>query len=340
MQPQRVRWGVLGTAHIAVSRVIPAMQQSDRCEVLAIASRELPRARAAAAQLGIPCALGSYEELLADPEIEAVYIPLPNHLHVPWSIRAVEAGKHVLCEKPIGLSASEVADLVVARDRAGVLVAEAFMVRTHPQWLAVRELIAEGRIGDLRAVTCEFSYFKTDPDNIRNRADFGGGGLMDIGCYAVNLSRWLFDAEPEEVIADADRDPELGIDRLMSGIMRFGTGHATFTCGTQLVPHQRMQIFGTTGRIEVEIPFNAPPDRAARIVVDDGRDLFGGGAEVIELPAVDQFTLQADRLADAIRGVHPVPVPLEDAIANMAVMDALARSADSRQWERPDAALG
>jgi predicted dehydrogenase len=330
-----VRWGILGTANIALSKVIPAMQRSERCEVLAIASRDLDRGRAAAAALGIPCAFGSYEALLADPEIEAVYVPLPNHLHVPWSIRAAEAGKHVLCEKPIALSATEVGDLVIARDKAGVLMGEAFMVRTHPQWLAVRELIAEGRIGDLRLVTCTFSYFKRDADNIRNREEYGGGGLMDIGCYAVNLSRWLFDEEPLEVIADVERDPDLRIDRLTSGMMRFPSGQATFTCATQLVPHQRMQIFGTTGRIEVEIPFNAPPDRATRIFVDDGRDTFGSGVELIELPVVDQYTLQADRFSEAIRGMHSIPVPLEDAIANMAVIDALFRSAETRCWQRP-----
>jgi predicted dehydrogenase len=335
-----VRWGILGTANIAVSKVIPAMQRGERCDVLAIASRDLDRGRAAAAALGIPCAFGSYDELLADPEIEAVYIPLPNHLHVPWSIRAAEAGKHVLCEKPIALSATEVGDLVIARDKAGVLMGEAFMVRTHPQWLAVRELIAEGRIGDLRLVTCTFSYFKRDANNIRNRDDYGGGGLMDIGCYAVNLSRWLFDEEPMEVIADVELDPDLRIDRLTSGMMRFPGGQATFTCATQLVPHQRMQIFGTTGRIEVEIPFNAPPDRATRIFVDDGRDVFGGGVESIELPVVDQYTLQADRFSEAIRGMHSIPVPLEDAIANMAVIDALFRSAETRCWQRPAEALG
>jgi predicted dehydrogenase len=330
-----VRWGVLGAANIALNKVIPAMQRGRASRIVAIASRDLAKARAAADRLGIPRAYGSYEELLADPDVEAVYNPLPNHLHVPWSIRAADAGKHVLCEKPIALSAAEARALLAARDRTGVQIGEAFMVRTHPQWERVRELIDADRIGELRVIVGHFSYYRRDFNDIRSRLDFGGGALMDIGCYPITLSRWLFDAEPLEVIAQIERDPDMQVDRLASGMLRFAAGQASFTCSGQLVPHQRMQIFGTRARIEVEIPFNAPPDSACRIYVDGGGDLAGRGRETIELPVVDQYTLQGDRFSDAIRGAGQVPVRLEDAIGNMAVIEALFRSADTRQWEIP-----
>lgn len=331
-----VRWGVLGAANIALAKVIPAMMRSATSRVVAIASRDESRATAAAKALGIPRAYGSYEALLADPEIDAIYNPLPNHLHVPWSIRAAEAGKHVLCEKPIALSAAEAARLRDARDRTGVLIGEAFMVRTHPQWLEARRLVESGSIGPLRLVSGHFSYFRRDARDIRSKLEFGGGALMDIGCYPITLARWLFGAEPVEVIAQIERDPEFGVDRLTSALMRFPGGQAAFACSGQLVPFQRMELFGTRGRIEVEIPFNAPPDRPCRILVDDGSALGGLAARAIELPVVDQYTLQADRFSDAIRGRGAVPVSVDDALANMAVIDALFRSAESGRWEAPD----
>ncbi|HSQ29569.1 MAG TPA: Gfo/Idh/MocA family oxidoreductase [Gemmatimonadaceae bacterium] len=332
-----VRWGVLGAANIAIEKVIPAMMRSARSRVVAIASRSEAKAIGAAKRLGIPRAHGSYEALIADPEIEAVYNPLPNHLHVPWSIRAAEAGKHVLCEKPIALSAAEATELRAARDRTGVLIGEAFMVRTHPQWLEARRIVESGRIGGLTLVSGHFSYFRRDANDIRSRPEFGGGALMDIGCYPITLARWLFGDEPVEVIAQIERDPEFGVDRLASALMRFPNGQATFACSGQLVPFQRMEIFGARGRIEVEIPFNAPPDRSCRIFVDDGGALGGLAAETIEFPAVDQYTLQADQFSEAIRGKTSVPVSIDDAVANMAVIDALFRSADSGRWEVPGA---
>lgn len=330
-----VRWGVLGAANIALQKVIPAMQRGRMSRVVAIASRDLAKARAAADALDIPRAYGSYEELLADSDVEAVYNPLPNHLHVPWSIRAAEAGKHVLCEKPVALSAAEARTLLTARDRTGVQIGEAFMVRTHPQWAKVRELIDAGRIGELRLIVGHFSYYRRDFGDIRSRLEFGGGALMDIGCYPITLARWLFNAEPIEVVAQIERDPDMQVDRLASGLLRFAAGQASFTCSGQLVPYQRMQIFGTRARIEVEIPFNAPPDSACRIYLDGGGDLTGRGRETIELPIADQYTRQADRFSEAIRGAGEVPVRLEDAIGNMAVIDALFRSAETRRWEVP-----
>ena len=332
MEP--VRFGIISTAKIGVQKVIPGMQKSRHCRIEAIASRDLGRARAAAEALGIPKAYGSYAELLADPAIEAVYNPLPNHLHVPISIEAAAAGKHVLCEKPIALTAAEAEKLIEARDRAGVLIQEAFMVRYHPQWRRTRELVRAGRIGELRVVQGSFSYMNVDPSNVRNQAGIGGGGLYDIGVYPIVAARFLFEAEPTRVAAQIERDPGFRTDRLTSALLAFPTGQALFVCSTQLVPYQRMQIFGTQGRIEIEIPFNAPPDRPCRIFLDDGSQLGDAAAETITFDVINQYTLQGDAFAKAIREGTPLEFPLEDAISNMAVIDALFRSAESGRWER------
>jgi predicted dehydrogenase len=332
---RRVKWGVLSTANIGVRKVIPGMQAGERCEIAAIASRSRGKAEQAAQALGIAQAYGSYEELLADPHIEAIYNPLPNHLHVPWSIKAAEAGKHVLCEKPIGLSAAEARTLIEARDRAQVVMGEAFMVRTHPQWMRTRALVHSGRIGELRAITGAFSYFNRDDKNIRNVLDWGGGGMMDIGCYPINTSRYIYGEEPVRVIGLIERDPVFHTDRLASALLEFPSGQATFTCSTQLVPYQRMQFLGTKGRIEIEIPFNAPPNQPTRIFIDDGRDVFGSGTTTETFPICDQYTLQGDAFSLAIRREGEVPCSLEDAVANMAVIEAVFRSAKTGQWEKP-----
>jgi predicted dehydrogenase len=332
-----VKWGVLGAARIGLTKVIPAMQKGKVSQVAAIASRDPEKGRKAAAELGIPKAYDSYEEMLADPEIEAVYNPLPNHLHVPWSIKAAEAGKHVLCEKPIGLSVAETRQLIAVRDRTGVKVGEAFMVRTHPQWLRAREIARSGEIGELRAIAGAFSYFNRDPANVRNVLDWGGGALMDIGCYPIVTSRFLFGEEPRRVSGVIDRDPEFGTDRLTSAILHFPSGQSIFTCSTQLVPYQRMQILGTKGRIEIEIPFNAPPDRPTRIFIDNGQDVFGGGVRTEQFDTCDQYTIQGDLFSRAILGEAEVPTPLEESVRNMAVIEAVFRSAASGQWEEPAA---
>ena len=330
---RKVKWGVLGVAKIAVTKVIPSMQHSEFCDIVAIASRDLSRAQAAAHDLGIAKAYGAYDELLADPEIEAIYNPLPNHLHVPWSIRAAEAGKHVLCEKPIALSVAEAEQLVAVRDRTGVKIEEAFMVRAHPQWLRVKELVDSGRIGEVQSVLGHFSYFNNDPQNVRSRVAYGGGGLMDIGCYPITTSRFVLEEEPTRVVSLMNRDPELEIDRLTSAILDFPAAQAIFTCSTQMVPYQRMHFLGTRGRIEVVIPFNAPNDQPCRILVDDGKDLFERGIETVELVTCDQYGLQGDLFSKAILQQTEVPTPLEDAVKNMAVIEAVFRSADSGQWE-------
>lgn len=338
--PERVRWGVLGAARIALKKVLPGMRLAQHSRVVAIASRDRDRAAAAAREHAIPAAYDSYEALLAAADVDVVYNPLPNDLHVPWSIRALEAGKHVLCEKPVALNAREALRLQDAAARAGRLVGEAFMVRTHPQWLEVKRLVDGGEIGPLRLINAHFSYFLDDPGNIRNRAATGGGALLDIGCYPVHLARWLFGSEPGRVLAAIERDPAFGTDRLTSAILEFAGGQAVFSCATQLVPWQRFHVFGTRRRIEVEIPFNAPADRACRIVLDDGSELGAAAGRVIELPVADQYALQADAFSRAVRGEAPVPVDLADAIGNMRVIDALFDSAATGTWASPVAGDG
>jgi predicted dehydrogenase len=332
---QKVRWGVLGVAKIATDKVIPAMQRGRWSEVTAIASRDRSKAEAAAQQLGIPKAYGSYDALLDDPDVDAVYNPLPNHLHVPWSARAAERRKHVLCEKPIALSAAEARELLAVRDRTGVLIQEAFMVRAHPQWIRARELVQSGRIGQVRSMIGHFSYYNDDPSNIRNIPEFGGGGLMDVGCYLINTSRFIFDREPDRVAGAIDRDPALKTDRVCSMLLDFGGAHLAGTCSTQMAPYQRVQLLGTRGRIEIEIPFNAPPDRWCRIQVDPDGDLRGRSTEEIRFDLCDQYTLQGDLFSKAILDGAGAPVPLEDAVRNMECIEAVLRSAESGRFEKP-----
>jgi predicted dehydrogenase len=331
----KVKWGILGVASIATRKVIPGMQNGEWSEVSAIASRDLRKAQRAAEDLKIPKAYGSYEELIADPEIEAIYNPLPNHLHVPWSIKAAEAGKHVLCEKPIAMNAAEAESLLAIRNRTGTKIGEAFMVKTYPQWLRVRELVHSGKIGELRSVVTIFCYFNRDVSNVRHKIEWGGGGLLDIGCYPITLSRWFYGEEPKRVSGTLESDPDFGIDRLSSGIMEFPKGHAVFSCGTQVNYYQRMTLLGTTGRIEVEIPFNAPKDRSLILRVSDAMEFIGGKSTVEVIPPSDQYTIQGDEFSKAIRNDTEVPVPLEDSIANMKVIDAIFRSSSSGKWETP-----
>lgn len=333
---RRVRWGVLGAASIALRRATPGMQKGEWCEIAAIASRDLEKARQAAQSLGVAKAYGSYDELLADSTIEAIYNPLPNNLHVAWTTRAAEAGKHVLCEKPIGVSAADAEALIAVRDRTGVKIEEAFMVRTHPRWLRIRELLRGGRIGKLRAVAGSFTYFNSDPKNIRNSVEFGGGALLDIGCYPVTLSRFVFGEEPARVLGSIERDPEMKTDRLTSAILEFPAGQATFTCSTQLAYHQRMTLLGTTGRIDVEQPINPPNDQPSRILIDDNpSDPTGAGVTAEMIPTCDQFTIQGDLFSRAIREGGEPAVPLEDSVRNMRVIDAIFRSGESGRWEKP-----
>ncbi len=328
-----VVWGILSTARIGIQHVIPAMLASPLVELRAIASRSLPAAEEAARSLGIAQAYGSYEELLADPAIEAIYNPLPNHLHVPLTLQAAAAGKHVLCEKPVALSAAQ-AELLRAASRR-VHIEEAFMVRHHPQWLRARELVRAGRIGTPQAVQVFFSYFNDDPGNIRNQPGIGGGALFDIGCYAVLAGRYLFECEPLRAVSLVDRDPQLGTDRLTSALLDFGSGRqVAFTVSTQSARFQRVQVVGTRGRIELFIPFNAVRGGEMRLAVDDGGQLDGSGITVETLPACDQYRLQVEAFSRRVRdAAGPQPDGVDDAVAQARVMDALWLSERTGRWE-------
>ena len=329
---ERVNWGILGDAKIARDHVIPGMQKSQHCNVLGLASRDGERAKRTAQSLGIERSYGSYEDMLADPDIEAVYIPLPNHLHVPWAAKTAEAGKHVLCEKPIALTANEAATLLEVRDRTGMMIQEAFMVHSNPQWLRARELVRSGEIGDVRAIQWCFSYFNDDPNNVRNMADIGGGGIYDIGCYPITLSRYIFGEEPTRVVAMIERDPTFKTDRLASALMDFPSGQANFVVSTQAAPFQRVQMLGTKGRIEVRIPCNAPIDRPLQVFLDKDGALGDTSVEEISIDQVDQYGMQGDVFSEAVRGVRDQGTPLEDAVANMRVIDAVFRSAEVNGW--------
>ena len=321
----RARWGILSTADIGMKTVTPAIQQAENSRVVAIASRDGGRAARAAAQLDIPTSYGSYEELLADPDIDVVYIPLPNDLHAEWVVNAAEAGKHVLCEKPLALNAAQAEEMAVACAGAGVNLGEAFMYRHHPKWAEVIRLVREGAIGDLLAVQSWFSYYNDDPHNIRNRPENGGGAVMDIGCYNINVSRMLFDDEPTSISATVRRDPTMGIDTLTSAVLEFpGGGQATFTCSIRAEDDQRVHIVGTSGRIDVEIPFNSPPDRQTRIFVTKGGDPpVDPAIETHVFAAANQYTIQAHLFAQAILDDTAAPVPISDAIANMRVIETV-----------------
>ena len=319
-----LRFGILSTADIAVRKVIPGMRRATRVEVAAIGSRDAATARSVADRLGIPRAHGSYEALLADPDIDAVYIPLPNHLHAEWTIAAARAGKHVLCEKPLAMTAADAERMAAAADDAGVVLMEAFMYRLHPSWVAARELVASGRIGRLVSVQSWFSYFNDDPADIRNNRAFGGGALYDIGCYNVNLSRTLFGSEPIGVRARITRDPASGVDVLTSAILDFGQGDATFTCAIRSEPDQRVHIYGTEGRISIGIPFNIPPDRPTQIHVTAGGDPpVAPHTETLTFPVADPYGVEADVFAASILDGVPLPFGPDDAVANLRVIEAI-----------------
>jgi predicted dehydrogenase len=327
----KLNWGVLGAAKIAREKVIPAMAHHPDFQVLGLASRSLVKAQAAAQSLGIPKAYGSYEELIADPDIQVVYNPLPNHLHVEYTLKCIEAGKHVLCEKPIALTAADVERLIEARNRKGVNVGEAFMVRSHPQWLKARELVQGGALGAIRLVQGHFSYFNDNPDNIRNIEAFGGGALWDIGCYPLSTTRFVLGEEPLKVAALINFDPEFGTDVLSSVLLQFPSAQLQFSVSTKLVPHQRMQFFGDKKELEILIPFNAPKDKACTIRIGEG-DPFREKGETLTFTLCDQYRLQAEAFSKSVLEGTEVPVPLEDALDNTRALEAIFQSAREGRW--------
>jgi predicted dehydrogenase len=334
MADKKVRWGIISTANIGTQKVIPAIMKSPHPEVVALASRDLARAHTALSHLGLRSsarAYGSYEELFADPNIDAIYNPVPNHLHVPLTLAAAKAGKHVLCEKPIAMNAKEAEEL--RQIPKGIVFYEAFMVRFHPQWHRAREIVRSGELGEVRAVRAIFSYFNTDASNVRNQADIGGGGIMDIGCYPITGSRFMFESEPVRAVALVDRDPNFKTDRLASVILDYGYGRqASFICSTQLVGHQSIEVIGTKGRVEIKIPFNAPPDTPTAIEIDAGAALGGTLARREIIRPVDQYTEQAEAFALAVLGEKPLPYGVEDSILNMKIIDAIFASEKSGGW--------
>ena len=319
---KKVKWGILSTAKIGVTKVIPALQLANNCEVVAIASRDLEKAKSVAVKLNIAKALGSYEELLNDNEIDAVYNPLPNHLHLPFTIAAMKVGKHVLCEKPIGLNKEEAATLEKeASLHPDLKVMEAFMYRFHPQWIKAKELVDNGTIGKVKNIQSFFSYNNVDPSNIRNKSDIGGGGLMDIGCYCISFPRFILGKEPVEVSGNSVIDKEFQTDILTSGTLFFEEDvTANFTCSTQLFPYQRVNILGDKGRIEIDIPCNAPLDGPAKVI------LYLNGDEKIMYFEGNQYTLEGEAFANSILNNTEVPTSLSDAVNNMKVIDAIVES--------------
>ena len=325
----KVKWGILSTAKIGREKVIPAMQKGKYIQVDAIASRNFEMANSVADELNIERRYGSDEELLNEPNIEAIYIPLPNHMHVPWTIKALEAGKHVLCEKPIAMNAKEAEELVqVTKKFPHIKVMEAFMYRFHPQWQKALELVQSGAIGEVKTIHSFFSYYNIAPDNIRNQSDIGGGALMDIGCYCISFPRFIFNEEPEKVVSEMDFDPVMKTDRVSSAMLRFASGKtSTFTSSTQLMPYQRANIYGDKGHIEVDIPVNAPPDETVKVTLRTKEK-----TEIFSFEPIDQYTLQGDEFSKAILDDKPVPTPLDDAVGNMKVIDAVVTSSKKGQW--------
>lgn len=319
-----LRWGILSTANIGTRQVIVPTQAAARCRVVALASREANRAMFAAQQLGIPRSYGSYEALLRDPEVDAVYIPLPNHLHGEWTIAALEAGKHVLCEKPIGLSSAEARRMDEAARRAGRVLMEAFMYRLHPTWVTTRRLIESGRIGELRGMQSWFSFYAADPGNIRNRVETGGGAMYDIGCYCMNSARLLMGGEPTAVQAAVRRDPVSGVDTVVAGVLEFGDRLASFGVSIRAESDQRVVVYGTEGRITLEIPFNIPDDRPTRVLLyrGSGSPPFEP-SEVLPFPPANMYGIQAEAFAAAVLDGAPLPVPMSDSIANMEVIERI-----------------
>lgn len=327
---RKLRWGVLSTAKIGREKVIPSMQKGTFSEVIAIGSAN-KQAKSIAKDCNISTVHGSYEALLADPSVEAVYIPLPNHLHVEWAIKSLQAGKHVLCEKPLAMSGSEAMRLLNEAEKfPGLKIMEAFMYRFHPQWQYAKEAVAAGELGELKTIQSFFSYYNVDGGNIRNRADAGGGGLMDIGCYCISLSRFIAGKEPSAVVGIADYDPGFNTDRIASAILDFSNGlTASFTCSTQSVPYQRVNIIGTKARLEIEIPFNAPLDQPTKIWIHTKEE-----TRTINFDTADQYTLQGDAFSKAVLNNEPVPAPLIDAVNNMKVIEAVTESAKDKEWKR------
>ncbi len=326
MQPLQL--GILGVSNFFRKRIAIPIPTSPVIDMVALASRSEEKARQAAQEYGVARAYGSYDALLNDPQVDAVYISLPNHLHAEWIKRAADAGKHVLCEKPLALDAAEAQDCLDYAAERGVTVMEAFMYRLHPQWLHVRNIIRQQEIGSIHLVESFFGYNNTDPSNIRNQPDTGGGALLDVGCYAVSASRFLTGSEPQRVISLAQVDANFGTDVLFTGMLDFGMARATFTVATQTFPYQRVTVHGSSGVISLTIPFNAHADTDAEVIVTTRV-----GTREIYLPAEDQYILEFEAFAQAVNDQAVPPISPADTVNNMRVLDALKKAHQTGQWE-------
>jgi predicted dehydrogenase len=325
-----LRFGILSTAKIGRELVVPAIQDAENAVVTAIASRDLTRAREMADRFSVPHAFGSYEEMLASDVIDAVYIPLPTSQHVEWSIKAADAGKHVLCEKPIALKASEIDEIIAARERNKVLVTEAYMVTYAPVWLKVRELLAEGAIGTLKMVQGSFTYFNRDPGNMRNIPELGGGALPDIGVYPAITTRFVTGKEPVRVQSTIERDPDFGTDIYASVKADFTDFELNFYVSTQMANRQLMVFHGTDGFIEVKSPFNADRWGAEEVeLTNRGHNV----SQIFRFPDSRQYKLEAEAFARAVAGTSGEVVTLENSKANQKLIDAIYRAAEKDGWE-------
>ena len=324
-----VVWGVLSVSAHYRERVHTYVVKSPLVDMRAVASRVRDRADAFAREFGIPRSYGSYEQLLADREVEAVYIPLPNHLHAEWVKKCADAGKHVLCEKPFAMNAREAEEAISYAEKKGVRVMEAFMYRFHPQWQRAREIVKAGELGRVHSIHTIFAYMLTDPTNIRNILSAGGGAIMDIGCYAVSTSRFLLGREPERVVSLVNRDAIFKTDILSSGVLDFGAAQSVFTVGTQTYSWQKVDVIGSGGEMRVHVPFNAYPDTPLQVSVSTAV-----GEREVRTENADQYQRMFEGFSRAVRGEIPVPTPPQDAINNMKVLDALFRSEKSGTWEK------
>ena len=321
---QTLRWGILSTANIGRAAVIPAIQASTNGEVVAVASRDLGQAASFAEKLGIPRAIGGYQALLDDPEIDAVYIPLPNSLHLEWTIKAAAAGKHILCEKPLALDAAQCLEMDAAAERAGVKLMEAFMYRFHPQIARAQELITSGAVGDVRHMHAAFTFRLTNPNNIRLQPELGGGSLMDVGCYCVNALRTFAGAEPIEVQAFA-RWHENGVDEQMAGVLRFDNGlSGQFDSALTLDRRETFLAAGTEGTLQLPVAY-LPGKADTTVLVQHGRDQ----AQQHIVPGVDEYRLMVEHFADCVLHDRPVRYDAREAVRTLHVIEALYRSARS-----------
>jgi len=325
---KKIKIGVIGVSGHLQSRILLPMTKSDKVEVVALASRDIEKAKGVAKTWGIQKAYGDYNELLEDPDIDAVYIPLPNHLHLEWIKKAVKANKHVLCEKPLTLNSIETKEVMDLAKNNNVKIMEAFMYRFHPKWKMVNELMKVNGIGEVQSIHTVFTYSNNDPKNIRNIKDYGGGALMDIGCYAISSARYILGNEPSRVLGLSSYSESTETDVLSSGIMDFGKSRALFTVSTSLFPAQEVKVYGTGGTLEVIIPFNDNYDMKGQVKI-----VTGLGERIVEFEPVNQYGEMLNAFADSINGDTPVPVSLKDSYMNMQIMDQLIKSSENNLWE-------